>query len=393
MLTYILIPFYFVKPRPKCGTQSHSKGKRGRKSRHQFYVPVDVTCKFPASPATSSLNVITIPLKNCDPQWLHDRKRNNKCSTAGRYLFPFKYKVFPGTNIALRIRFASPIAWIIQKFTRYKQEQSLCLQRKKTKYALRSLRKICKAQQRMTAAFHTVLKEARKLPCFVAFDSEAEVLLVDNGSSASMWLKRENFIDLKPTTKMVQGFGSDFVPAEGIGTLQFNIEDDDGNVHMITVKDAYYVPNGAMNLWCPQQWATQRFEEYKDEIAHCDTRRDHLLIEWTGEQGNIIKKTIMLSGTNVGLTATTTKHTKYSAFVSLLAAFPTCNAAYVSDDEEEEMTQSQEINESEGDVLPIENEQTNTPLPMIDFKMAPTVIEEEENEDTPLLQSDQRLLM
>ena len=97
------------------------------------------------------------------------------------------------------------------------------------------------------------------------FDSDSFVIGIDQGSSATISNNSKHFRSLTPvTTKVV---GVDGVPrgiAAGIGTIHWKLEDDNGRLHSIVIRNAYYIPQSPKCLLPPQHFA-----------RHGNTSRDH----------------------------------------------------------------------------------------------------------------------
>ena len=81
---------------------------------------------------------------------------------------------------------------------------------------------------------------------------------IDPMASATISPDASDFTELQPiVSKYLAGVGGK-IPVEGIGTLHWTIEDDQGTPHQIHIKDAYLCTKAPMRLLCPQQWAEQR---------------------------------------------------------------------------------------------------------------------------------------
>ena len=86
---------------------------------------------------------------------------------------------------------------------------------------------------------------------------------------------KDKFLDLRPLAKTYLAGVGGKVPIEGIGTLLWQIEDDSGIKHKITIKDAYYCSQAPLRLLCPQQWASQREKELGPEHNTSFTTKAH----------------------------------------------------------------------------------------------------------------------
>ena len=67
------------------------------------------------------------------------------------------------------------------------------------------------------------------------------MLLVDNGATACISNKTSNFISiLTSTDKVVKGFGGE-IHGVSVGTIKWNIEDNEGITHDLVIPNSYYV--------------------------------------------------------------------------------------------------------------------------------------------------------
>jgi len=110
-----------------------------------------------------------------------------------------------------------------------------------------------------------------------------------------------------------------------------NLEHDEGQENVFEIDDCYYSPSFNARIMCPQQWAQQRFDKYNDTVAHCDTTRQNLILEWS-HAGQVSRKTIPLTRSNVGFTST---NIGCKGFFTFLNLFQAAEVVAVSDDEEE----------------------------------------------------------
>ena len=99
----------------------------------------------------------------------------------------------------------------------------------------------------------------RNGPQDVVFDSDSFIIQVDDGASRSISNNKSHFESIEPLKITdphgVTGPSGKTVPIKGKGTLKWQIEDDDGVVHMITLKDSLYVPEFTSCLLCIQHWS------------------------------------------------------------------------------------------------------------------------------------------
>ena len=137
----------------------------------------------------------------------------------------------------------------------------------------------------------------RNRPQDAIFDSDSFLIQIDSGASRSISNKREHFESIEPLDvnepNRICGPTGEESPIKGKGTLNWKIEDDDGVVHTIKLKDSLYVPNFTSCLLCTQHWsqvANDHFPQrngtwqasYSDTIVlHWDQRRFKRTVPWS----------------------------------------------------------------------------------------------------------------
>ena len=92
-------------------------------------------------------------------------------------------------------------------------------------------------------------------PYSYAFDSDSQIIGVDNHASRCMLNKLSDFItELKPAkNNKVRGAGGN-IQIKGIETLRWRIQDDEGKHHEIYIKNTLYIPDLPINLLSLQHW-------------------------------------------------------------------------------------------------------------------------------------------
>jgi hypothetical protein len=66
----------------------------------------------------------------------------------------------------------------------------------------------------------------------------------------------KDFIDVPtPIRRKIKGFTGKTTSTVHIGTIRWNIEDDQGAVHEFIIPESIYVPEGSSRLLSPQHWA------------------------------------------------------------------------------------------------------------------------------------------
>ena len=84
------------------------------------------------------------------------------------------------------------------------------------------------------------------------FDTDSETVGVDNRCSGCISDKEYHFENLRPSDRVIKGFGGSRTTHVMIGTLVWRIQDDDGKTHVFRIPNSYYVPSGKMRLLSPQ---------------------------------------------------------------------------------------------------------------------------------------------
>ena len=115
-----------------------------------------------------------------------------------------------------------------------------------------------------------------------ALDVDSKPFGIDPMASATISNSKDEFSDLRPlTTTFLAGVGGK-VPVEGVGTLVWDIEDDQGMIHKIKINDAYYCSQAPLRLLCPQQWAAQREKQFgPDHNTSFTTNAHYSRLKWS----------------------------------------------------------------------------------------------------------------
>ena len=83
-------------------------------------------------------------------------------------------------------------------------------------------------------------------------DSEGQQLMIDNGASASITPYLTDFmLPLQPINSKVEGFGG-HAQATYKGTIQWKVQDDQGQSHCFTLSNSYFVASAPSRILCPQ---------------------------------------------------------------------------------------------------------------------------------------------
>ena len=108
-------------------------------------------------------------------------------------------------------------------------------------------------------------------PIAQQFDSDSQLICIDTGASWGVDGNLDNFIHLETVNNVeVKGIASG-LKVEGIGTVQYSLQTDDGNIVDLFIKDVLYAPECGLTLLCPQQLAQQTGHEGDGFNALSDT--------------------------------------------------------------------------------------------------------------------------
>jgi hypothetical protein len=180
------------------------------------------------------------------------------------------------------------------------------------------------------------------------FDTNSVPLRIDNCASRSISPDPNNFITPLASEhyKRVQGL-IEQVGALQTGTIQWQIKDDDGKVHTITVPDSVYVQDATSRLLSPKHWS-QAIHNTKG--TGCDTNGEEITLYWKLKQ---YKRTIHLDpdGINIATIHTAPGFSRFNAFTAQLGEENTDNlytydANLVSDTEDQD---NQDKSQSDSD--------------------------------------------
>ena len=117
---------------------------------------------------------------------------------------------------------------------------------------------------------------------FFAFDSESQVLGVDDHASRCMSNKLSDFItELKPAKNYrVKGAG-DNLQVKGVGTIKWQIADDNGTPHDIYIQNVLYVHDLPISLLSQQHWAKQaKDDKPMKDGTWCVTYASYCVLYW-----------------------------------------------------------------------------------------------------------------
>jgi len=134
-----------------------------------------------------------------------------------------------------------------------------------------------------------------RYPRRVHFDMISYEILVDNCCSKSITNCLEDFVaPPRSSSIIIKGFNGATATTK-VGTVQWRLQDDTGQVHTITFPETYYSESVEKRLLSPQHWA-QVAKQGKG--TKCTTYHDCIDLSWGKGQ---YKKTISPSSSNVGV--------------------------------------------------------------------------------------------
>jgi hypothetical protein len=174
----------------------------------------------------------------------------------------------------------------------------------------------------------------------VNFDTDSSLLRIDNCATRSISPDTKDFVnELTPLLNTrVQGVGGK-VTGIMMGTIRWNIEDDQGVVHTITLPNSLYVPSAASRLLSPQHWA-QVANDNKPlkRGTWCATYEDQIILYWGQRE---FRRTIPLDpeSSNVASIRTAPGYSRFNAFAAEVGDFEEAedqlvyDAQVISDDE------------------------------------------------------------
>ena len=155
-------------------------------------------------------------------------------------------------------------------------------------------------------------------PHSYAFDSDSQIIWVDNHASRCISDKISDFItELKPSkNNKFRGAGGN-IQIKGIGTLRWRIQDDEGKHHGIYIKNALYIPDLPISLLSPQHWSQQANDNAPQKNGTwCATYDTHCVLHW--DQQRYTKTVQHDKQTNTPRMYTLPRSTRYRKQVTAL---------------------------------------------------------------------------
>ncbi len=203
------------------------------------------------------------------------------------------------------------------------------------------------------------------------YDTDSFMIAVDNCCSRCITNSLDDFVDTPKKTKVkVRGIGGD-VSATMIGTVKWNIEDDNGVVHAFTIPNTYYNSGSPYRLLSPQHYAQIANDNHpKKRGTWCGTFDDAIELHWGQCK---YKRTIKLDTlVNIALVRSAPGYTRFHAFCHEIGQIEDTvlgeNEVYsmpaetnmVSDDEESDDEQDDDSMDT-GDEEPIDRRHPDLP--------------------------------
>jgi hypothetical protein len=191
-------------------------------------------------------------------------------------------------------------------------------------------------------------------PRSVRFDTDSKLIRIDNCASKCISPHLEDFIgETRETSKRVKGIGGTIVQGIRVGTIKWQIEDDEGVVHDLLLTNSYYVPSSPSRLLSPQHWAQlAKDNKPKPRGTWCATYDYEIIVYWNQRKN---KRTVKIdpNQTNVAEFQTAPGYNKFLAFCHEIgeadeqSELLSYDSNVISDDEAE----IDSDNESDEDVL------------------------------------------
>ena len=121
----------------------------------------------------------------------------------------------------------------------------------------------------------------------VRFDTDSSLVGIDNRCSGCISHMNEDFIgELKPSNRVVKGFGGSRTTDVHVGTIRWSWEDDAGCKSTFEIPNSYYIPDGNVRLLSPQHWAQSQTGNNRNCRSSCGehTNATECVLYW--DDGN-----------------------------------------------------------------------------------------------------------
>ena len=199
----------------------------------------------------------------------------------------------------------------------------------------RTLRKCPKILSSLTTQVDPPQVLEDSMPLLARFDSDSKQITVDTGATLSLSHDRHDYVgEMTPLTRNVRGVSGN-VNATHTGTVVWQIEDDNGQVHDIHISNVMYIPTASSRLLSPQHWA----QESNDLTGTgCDTNGKRVKLYWNS--GQYVKTIPLNPGTNAGSMMTAPGVQMFHAYTTQNQFHPSelsCFPVHVIPDDEESL--------------------------------------------------------
>jgi hypothetical protein len=116
-----------------------------------------------------------------------------------------------------------------------------------------------------------------------SFDTDSRELRIDNCASRCITNSLKDFVSppIPAHNRRVQGINGYTNSLVRIGTIRWEIEDDEGRVHDLIIPESIYLPEATSRLLSPQHWA-QSTNDNKPNLngTWCATYQDKIILYW-----------------------------------------------------------------------------------------------------------------
>ena len=187
-------------------------------------------------------------------------------------------------------------------------------------------------------AFPTTYKENQNKA--VHWDTDGQHLMVDNGASASITPYLTDLITPpQPINSKVKGIGG-HAQATYKGTVQWKIQDDQGQTHRFTLPNSYFETTAPSRILCPQHLAQTAKDNYPLPLGTGEVTGDeYIQLFWN--QRKYVKTIKLDPRRNIGVTHTTPGIHKFKEFVAQQAVqtpCPCCFETHVIPDDDDKVS-------------------------------------------------------
>jgi len=152
------------------------------------------------------------------------------------------------------------------------------------------------------------------------FDTDSELVGIDNRSSACMPPHRLDFIgEFIKSKQFVKAFGGTKSFDIYTGTLKWVFDDDQGIERTVCVPESFCMPEAPARLLSPQHWAQEACamsDTGNPDAAYCKTFHNRAMLYW-GEKPHV--KTVSINSQNVFTFGLKSGFSKFSAFCTEVA--------------------------------------------------------------------------